>query len=82
MWHRSQCCGVKWGCACVAREVSVERGGIGERGCARRFGGWVGGWVVGCGRIIAMDSAAWQGFDPEGNLRVAIPSRNERNELT
>ena len=31
------------GCACVAREVSVERGGIGERGCARRLGGWV--WV-------------------------------------
>ena len=30
------------GCACVAREVSVERGGIGERGCARRLGGWVG----------------------------------------
>ena len=23
------------GCACVAREVSVERGGMGERGCAR-----------------------------------------------
>ena len=22
------------GCACVAREVSVERGGMGERGCA------------------------------------------------
>jgi len=21
------------GCACVAREVSVERGGMGERGC-------------------------------------------------
>jgi len=31
------------GCACVAREVSVERGGMGERGCARRWGGWV--WV-------------------------------------
>ena len=31
------------GCACVAREVSVERGGMGERGCARRLGGWV--WV-------------------------------------
>ena len=30
------------GCACVAREVSVERGGMGERGCARRLGGWVG----------------------------------------
>ena len=29
------------GCACVAREVSVERGGMGERGCARRLGGWV-----------------------------------------
>jgi len=28
------------GCACVAREVSVERGGMGERGCARRLGGW------------------------------------------
>jgi len=27
------------GCACVAREVSVERGGMGERGCARRLGG-------------------------------------------
>jgi len=27
-------------CACVAREVSVERGGMGERGCARRLGGW------------------------------------------
>ena len=27
------------GCACVAREVSVERGGMGECGCARRFGG-------------------------------------------
>ena len=38
-WHRSQCCGVKWGevgCACVAREVSVERGDMGERGCVRR----------------------------------------------
>ena len=31
------------GCACVAREVSVERGGMGERGCARRLGWWV--WV-------------------------------------
>jgi len=31
------------GCACVAREVSVERGDMGERGCARRLGGWV--WV-------------------------------------
>ena len=31
------------GCACVAREVSVKRGGMGERGCARRLGGWV--WV-------------------------------------
>jgi len=31
------------GCACVAREVSVERGVMGERGCARRLGGWV--WV-------------------------------------
>ena len=31
------------GCACVAREVRVERGGMGERGCARRLGGWV--WV-------------------------------------
>ena len=27
------------GCACVAREVSAERGGMGERGCARRLGG-------------------------------------------
>ena len=27
------------GCACVAREVSVDRRGMGERGCARRFGG-------------------------------------------
>ena len=27
------------GCACVAREVSVERGGMSERGCARRLGG-------------------------------------------
>jgi len=25
------------GCACVAREISVERGGMGERGCARRL---------------------------------------------
>jgi len=31
------------GCTCVAREVSVERGGMGKRGCARRLGGWV--WV-------------------------------------
>ena len=31
------------GRACVAREVSAERGGMGERGCARRLGGWV--WV-------------------------------------
>ena len=30
------------GCACVAREVSAERGGMGERRCARRLGGWVG----------------------------------------
>ena len=29
------------GRACVAREVSVERGGMGEHGCARRLGGWV-----------------------------------------
>jgi len=29
------------GCACVAREVSVERGGMGERGCTRRLGGWM-----------------------------------------
>ena len=28
------------GYECVAREVSVERGGMGERGCARRLGGW------------------------------------------
>jgi len=27
------------GCTCVAREVGVERGGMGERGCARRLGG-------------------------------------------
>ena len=26
------------GCACIAREVSVEREGMGERGCARRLG--------------------------------------------
>ena len=31
------------GCACVAREVSVERGGVGERGCARRLDGWLSG---------------------------------------
>jgi len=31
------------GCAGVAREVSVEGGGMGERGCARRLGGGV--WV-------------------------------------
>ena len=31
------------GCALVAREVSVESGGMGERGCARRLGVWV--WV-------------------------------------
>ena len=31
------------GCACVARKASVERGGMGERGCARRLDGWV--WV-------------------------------------
>ena len=31
------------GCACVAREVSVERRSMDERGCARRLGGWV--WV-------------------------------------
>ena len=31
------------GCACVAREVSVERGGMGERGCAKRLGRWVWG---------------------------------------
>ena len=29
------------GCACAAREVSVERGGMGERGCAWRLGGCV-----------------------------------------
>ena len=29
------------GCVCVAREVSFERGGMGERGCARRLDGWV-----------------------------------------
>ena len=29
--------------ACVARAVSVERGGMGERGCARRLGEWL--WV-------------------------------------
>ena len=27
------------GRACVARAVNVERGGMGERGCARRLGG-------------------------------------------
>ena len=32
------------GCACAAREVSVARGGMGERGYARRFG-------VGCGGV-------------------------------
>ena len=31
------------GCACVAREVNVEGGCMGERGCARCLGGWV--WV-------------------------------------
>ena len=31
------------GCACVAREVSVEREGMGERGCVQ------GAWVGGCG---------------------------------
>ena len=34
------------GCACVAREVSAERGGMGERGCARRLSGWVGVPIV------------------------------------
>ena len=29
------------GCACVAREVSVEKRGMGKRGCAKRLGGWV-----------------------------------------
>ena len=29
------------GRACVARAVSVERGGMGERGCERRLGEWV-----------------------------------------
>ena len=33
------------GFTCVAREVSVERGGMGERGCARHLGGWV--WQCG-----------------------------------
>ena len=32
------------GCACVAGEVSVERGGMGERGCARR---WPPGFCLG-----------------------------------
>ena len=41
------------GCACVAREVSVERGCMGERGCARRLGGWVG---VGVKPIRASDA--------------------------
>ena len=31
------------GRACVARAVSVERGGMDERGCARRLGEWM--WV-------------------------------------
>ena len=26
-------------CACVARAISAEKGGMGERGCARRLGG-------------------------------------------
>ena len=30
---------VEVGCACVAREVSAERGSMGERGCARRLVG-------------------------------------------
>ena len=33
----------KLGARVLRREVSVERGGMGERGCARRLGGWV--WV-------------------------------------
>ena len=31
------------GCACVVREVSVERRGMGERGCARRLVGGCAG---------------------------------------
>ena len=36
------------GCACVAREVSVERGGMGERGCARQKGSkaWSPSWFT------------------------------------
>ena len=56
------------GRACVARAVSVERGGMRERGCARRLGGWVGvgvkltvhdafgGYLVCGGRLMGMYS--------------------------
>ena len=43
------------GCACVAREVSVERGGMGERGCARRL-------FVASGGVIT--AANWQYAGP------------------
>jgi len=41
IWHYgTEASASGWsGGACVAREVSAERGGMGERGCARRLGG-------------------------------------------
>jgi len=54
------------GCACVAREISVERGGMGERGCARRFLG-------GCG--CEADWGVFVFVESEALFVVVLPRR-------
>ena len=57
------------GCLCVAREVSVERGGMGERGCARRLGG--------CG--CEADQGVFVFVESEALFVVVLPRRGCAN---
>ena len=50
------------GCACVAREVSVERGGMGERGCASLGGLIVIGTVMFALRLARMEERGGMGL--------------------
>ena len=63
------------GCACVAREVSVERRGMGERGCARRLGGWVSDTLARCSRECSLITLRYRA------LRLDTNQRKEKHKV-